>query len=343
MARSHQDETWLDTCLGRLPRARVAVFGDFCVDAYWHVEPDESELSIETGLPVRRVRRQQYSLGGAGNIVANLAALGVGKIQALGLVGRDLFGGEMRTMLEELHVRTEGMLVDAQWQTLVYAKPYVGERELNRLDFGAFSVASDAAVDALARELDRVAAAVDVVVLNQQVPAGLSAAGMIDRINGVIAAHPECRFIVDSRHRAELYRGAILKLNAHEAARLAGGPRAVSERISAADARGFASRLARETAQPVILTRGENGMLVADRSAVHDVPAIPAGPPIDPVGAGDTVVAAIAAALASGSDLLTAVRLASIAASVTVRKLRTTGTATPDEIRRAAESGGGGA
>ena len=59
----------------------VTVFGDFCVDAYWSLDETETELSVETGLPIRRVVAQRYSLGGAGNVVANLADLGVGNVE----------------------------------------------------------------------------------------------------------------------------------------------------------------------------------------------------------------------------------------------------------------------
>lgn len=57
---------WLENALEHISSVRVAVFGDFCLDAYWLIDADESELSVEMKLPIRRVRRQHYSLGGAG-------------------------------------------------------------------------------------------------------------------------------------------------------------------------------------------------------------------------------------------------------------------------------------
>jgi rfaE bifunctional protein kinase chain/domain len=283
---------------------------------------------------VRRVRQARYSLGGAGNIVANLAALGVKSVAAAGLIGQDLFGRQMRELLERLGVQTAG-LVDTQddWQTMVYAKPCVGDRELNRMDFGAFGAVSPASIEALEAQLDSAAARVDVVILNQQVPAGVSPPGMIERINAVIGRHPRCRFIVDARHRAELYRNVILKLNAHEAARLLGAPRALDERIPAAAARSLAVRLAERTGQPLFITRGDSGILAVEGQVVHEVPGIQILEATDPVGAGDTAVAAMAAVLGGGGSVLEAARLANIAASITVRKLQTTGTATPQEMR----------
>jgi rfaE bifunctional protein kinase chain/domain len=328
-------DDWLEAALAAIPKARVAVFGDFCLDAYWLIDSDEDELSVETHLPVRRVREQRYSLGGAGNVVANLVALGVGQVRAIGLVGDDLFGGLMRELLRQLRVDTAGVLVGgAGWQTQVYAKPHVGEVEQNRIDFGPFNRLEDADAEALAGQLDRAAAACDVVILNQQVPAGVSTPEMIERINAVVAVRAACRFLVDSRHRAERYRGCLLKLNAHEASRLAGAPRPLDERIPAAIARELACTLRDRVGRSVFVTRGAWGMVVADEAGVHDVPGIQVLEPTDPVGAGDTATSALAAVLATGGGALTAAKLANIAASITVRKLQTTGTASPEEIRR---------
>ena len=63
-----------------LTQARVAVLGDSCLDVYRIIDPDESELSVETHLPVRLVRQQQYSLGDAGNVITNLVDRGVKQI-----------------------------------------------------------------------------------------------------------------------------------------------------------------------------------------------------------------------------------------------------------------------
>ncbi|MHC4443566.1 MAG: PfkB family carbohydrate kinase [Planctomycetota bacterium] len=326
--------SWLEEILRKIPSGRVTVFGDFCLDAYWLIDSDDSELSVETGLVVRRVKEQHYSLGGAGNVVANLADIGVGEVRAVGLIGKDLFGRQMLDILQELGVNTEGMLsCQDDWQTFVYSKPYIGEDEQNRIDFGPFNRVNPRSIEALADQLAEAAKVSDVVILNQQIPAGLSEAPMIERINEVIASHGACKFIVDSRHRGELYSGAILKVNSHEASRLCGRERPLDERVSFEESCGFAGQLGEGSGQAVFVTRGTNGMVVADQDAVESVPGIQIIERTDPVGAGDTVVAALAAALAVGANSLTAARLANIAASVTVRKIKITGTASPDEIR----------
>ena len=71
----------------RYPRLRVAIIGDFCLDRYLEVDPTRQELSIETGLPVHNVINVRSQPGGAGTILNNLAALGVGEIHPVGFCG----------------------------------------------------------------------------------------------------------------------------------------------------------------------------------------------------------------------------------------------------------------
>lgn len=323
--------SWLETALAPIAEVKAAVMGDFCLDAYWLLDAESVELSVETGLPVRRVRAQRYSLGGAGNVVANLCDLGVKSVRAIGVIGTDLFGAEMLRLMEARGVQTQGtMVADSEWQTMVYSKPCAGPVEESRIDFGAFNTLGAKTIDALIAALEGVAAACDVVILNQQVPAGVSTAQVIDRINGVIAKFSKTRFIVDARHHPHLYRGAILKLNAGEAAACLGKDR--DGAYSEAEVRRIVLSLSEKTGTTVFLTRGENGILVADGGKVEEVPGIQVLGDTDTVGAGDTVVAALAASLGSGQEPLVAARLANTAAMVTVQKLQTTGTATPEEI-----------
>lgn len=330
-----EQKHWLDAALDAASQARVAVFGDFCLDAYWLIDSGAEELSIETGLSVRRVRTQRYNPGGAGNVAANLSALNVAEVRAVGLVGDDLFGDEVRKILGKLGVGTQSLLNgQTDWQTMVFGKPCIGGDELNRIDFGSFNAISSSTIDRLAREVARVAGEVDLVILNQQVPAGVSTPAMIAKLNDIIADRPGCPFMVDSRHRPEVYHGAMLKINAHEAARVAGSPQPRDVPVPTDEARRYCAELHRKTSLPVFLTRGVEGLLVADEGGITDVPGIPVRGRVDPVGAGDTVVATLAAVLAGGSDPVTAAKAANMAASITVRKRQTTGTATPAEIRR---------
>ncbi|MEI6143733.1 MAG: PfkB family carbohydrate kinase, partial [Mariniphaga sp.] len=85
----------LQKILGDISAVKIAVVGDFCLDAYWFIDEAMSEISVETNQATRPVRQQRYTLGGAGNVTSNLAALGVKDIRAFGVIGTDPFGAEM--------------------------------------------------------------------------------------------------------------------------------------------------------------------------------------------------------------------------------------------------------
>ena len=114
----------LDALLSKLPGVKISVIGDLCLDAYWDVDMQRSEASVETGLPTHSVRGQRYSLGGAGNVARNLTALGVAAVSVYGVAGSDPFGYQMRELMRALGIRTDGMLEQSEdWVTHTYIKP----------------------------------------------------------------------------------------------------------------------------------------------------------------------------------------------------------------------------
>ena len=130
---------FLKEILEKIKSVKIAIVGDYCLDAYWFVDESKSEISIETGKLTEPVRTQKYSLGGAGNVANNLAALEIKEIKAFGVVGNDPFGGELLSIMNRTGINTTNMLVqDKAWATHVYIKPYIGENEQNRVDFGKF-------------------------------------------------------------------------------------------------------------------------------------------------------------------------------------------------------------
>lgn len=323
------DSGWLEDLLSRLPGARVALFGDLCLDAYWLLDAAADETSLETGLAVHKVQTQRYSPGGVGNVAVNLAALGVSHIELIGIVGEDLFGDELVRQLAARRIPTDGVLRGpSEWQTLVYAKPYRGAEELNRLDFGGGNRFAAEVWPELVARLEAAAGRCPVVIINQQVPTGW-AAGVVPELNALIARCPQTLFIVDSRHHAAAFTSAALKLNAREAARLLGEqtPSPVDE------AAHYAEVLARRQGRPVFVTRGEQGLVLAVDGGIYDVPGIELPGAIDSVGAGDTALAALAAAFAIKAAPVEAGMLANLAAAITTRQVGTTGTATPAQLR----------
>lgn len=319
--------------LGYLARVRAGVIGDFCLDAYWDLDTSPSELSLETGKAIRAVRHQRYSLGGAGNVVSNLSDLGAGAVYGFSVISDDLFGRELLTLLRARNVDVYGVVMqDGQWDTPVYAKPYRASDEQERFDFGRWNTISPETELKLTGALRTMVPELDVLIVNQQLPRGVYASSVIDGINRIARDEVRLQCVLDARTMSDRFAGMVVKLNAAEIARAAGADPQAGRPLAHDALEKHALAIAAKQRKPVYVTRSEEGILLCDEGRCIDIPAIPLTGPSDPVGAGDSSVAAIALALAAGATPLEAGELANLAAAVTVRKLRQTGTATPAEI-----------
>ncbi|HET6450894.1 MAG TPA: PfkB family carbohydrate kinase, partial [Spirochaetia bacterium] len=274
----------LDDLLSRVSRVRIGVVGDFCLDAYWTLDASLSEISIETGLATRPVSVQRYSLGGAGNVAANLAALGVAGVRAFGVVGDDPFGREMGRLLDAIHVDHAGVMVQgSRWDTPVYIKPVEGDSEQARIDFGNAN-ALDAGVGArLIEALRQSLPGLDLVIVNQQLLHGVHT----DQFRADLAALiPAARvpFICDSRSFNDDCPGASRKLNDREALRLVGAEWESSQPVPRHEAESALQTLFARWNATIFLTRGPRGLLVRDAGGLHEVPGLQILGRIDTVG-----------------------------------------------------------
>ena len=324
----------LKKLLVSINRARIAVIGDYCLDSYWFIDNSASEISIETGLPTRPVNRQRHTLGGAGNVVMNLIAMDVLKVYAFGVVGNDPFGREMVRLLQAAKADAGNMLTQNEnWNTHVYTKPYAGDTEENRIDFGNFNRLTDATASRLMECLERSLPEVDVIVVNEQVASGIHNSPFFRKqLAKLIARSPDKTFLLDSRHYSDAYAGTIRKINSHEAARLCGIQREPDEIVTFAEARQATETLFQRWKKPLFVSRGGRGCLVHDSREIREVHGLQILGRIDTVGAGDSMLAGIATALAAGRAPLSAATLGNLVAGVTVQKLFQTGTASPKEI-----------
>lgn len=308
--------------------ARVAVFGDFCLDVYWRVDETAVTASLETGEPVHRVTRADFGLGGAGNVVANLAALGVGQIRAIGVRGGDAFGQELERRVGE-HADVTGLLdLGPHWTTHVYVKPIHGVVERSRYDLVARDGLSVDALTSLRAALVEAAGWADVLLVNQQVEGLLTEPEVQRAVNCVVAEFGQLPVLVDARDVAGRLVGVMNKLNLAEARHTFAPSAATTDEVLSA-----VQQAARRDRRAKFVTLGAAGIAAVDAGGVERLPAVDITGEVDAVGAGDTVLAALGVALGTGHDVTTAAALANLAASITVRKLRTTGTASVEEIR----------
>ena len=123
--------------LEKIKEVKVAVYGDFCLDAYWIIDPEGSEISVETGQQAQSVSHHYYSPGGAGNVAANLAALSPRRIKAIGVLGNDIYGRELKQQLAQKGIDISSLVVqEDQFHTYAFVKSHLDEKEISRVDFG---------------------------------------------------------------------------------------------------------------------------------------------------------------------------------------------------------------
>ena len=310
----------------------VLVLGDVMLDRY--VSGEVSRISPEAPIPVLRVIAARASLGGAANVAQNVAALGARAI-LLGVIGTDDAGAEIERL-----VAAAGESVDARLCAIPQRRTTVKTRfttrsmhQLLRVDDETVDPLDDESAAVLRRRFARALPESDVVVLSDYAKGVLC-----DRLlRGVVNLSRRARrpVIADPKRASfKAYRNVtVLTPNAQEVARATG--------VEAADEDGAerAARIALDAAacDAVIVTRSENGLALVRRG----MPALHLPARVQEVsdvsGAGDTFVAALAAALAGDRDLVKATRLANIAAGISVSRPGTavvSGRDLAEELRR---------
>ncbi len=331
----------LEELLARIPSVRLAVVGDFFLDKYLIIDPDLAEVSLETGLEARQVVQIRCSPGAAGTVTNTLSTLGNGVIQAIGVTGDDGQRYELEAGLCATRVDTAMLRMDTARFTPTYTKPMVrredGETELERIDIKNRAPLSSEAEDRVLADLKSAieAGATGVIAADQvqERNCGVISDRVRAGIEALAAANPGIVFFADSRCRIDEFRGITIKPNSREASVAAfGDPSGEGDLEKAGEA---GRRLADRNGRTVFVTVGPAGILVCTPGGTAHVPAIPVTGPIDIVGAGDSVTAGIVSALCAGATEVEAAAFGALCSSVTIRKLGTTGTASPDELRDA--------
>ncbi len=330
----------LEALLAAIARTRVLLIGDLCLDAYWYADMTRAELSRETPRFPLPVIREAYSPGGAANVAANLAALGVGQVQALGVLGHDWRGDLLARELAARGIDLAHALRSPLRTTPTYIKPIRQgygdvQQEDSRIDFQDHTPLPTDLEDAVIAALADAFPQAQAVVVGDQLDPGLVTPRVRAALEALAAQYPHTPCVVDSRKHIGAFQKMILKPNELELARALGSAQPNASDTEAVSTMG--QTLARRAGRPCFVTLGARGALLcyADRS-VH-LPAAPVRPPLDIVGAGDAFLAAVGAALGAGASYEEAGALGNLAAAVVVEKLQQTGTATPDEVRERLE------
>lgn len=313
--------------LAGFPKLRVLVVGDVCLDRWCRYDPELAEPSRETAIPRIGVIATEVTPGAAGTVANNVAALGA-RVSVLGVIGCDGFGYELSEALLARGIAGDLLVRSGQVSTFTYTKlinSRSGEEDLPRVDFVNTRPLPEDLDQEVVRRLENAAAGYDVILVSDQAETdhgGTVTPAMRDAIARISAIHPRTVIWVDSRMRAEHFRGVIVKPNQQEA-------EAASQRVLGRV--HYAEFRRRTEAKLLVITHSGEGAMVVDDLGSSWVPTRRVENPVDICGAGDSFSAGAALALKVTGDPVAAAQFGNLVASITIMK-KGTGTASPGEI-----------
>lgn len=307
--------------LPHLGNARVLVVGDVMLDRYWH--GSSSRISPEAPVPIVKVEESEDRPGGAGNVALNLAALGV-VVAVVGVVGDDQEGVILRNQLQSAGIDTD-FQISTNSPTITKLRVISRHQQLLRMDFETPFYHQDSSE--FVAKTQALIAGVNVLVLSDYGKGSLQDCQALIRL----AHQHSIPVLVDPKgNNFSRYQGAsLLTPNQAEFEAVVGHCESDIELV----AKGY-ELIQKLALGALLITRGEHGMTLLRQGepALH-LPAL-AREVFDVTGAGDTVIATLAAAIAAGQSMAQSMALANLAAGIVVGKLGTAAVSYT-ELRRA--------
>ena len=301
--------------IGRFAGLPVLVVGDVMLDRF--IVGRVTRISPEAPVPIVRFESEHVRLGGAANVAHNIAALG-GRASLVGIVGGDAAGVQLRAQLAAAGVDAAGLVEDRDRPTTEKVR-VVTERnqQVARIDYERDGDAGGDVERAVVAQVARLGRDVKALLISDYLKGTITRAVVEAMLSARSASAGRVPLIVDPKipHLA-CYAGATLVTPNHHEAEIATHLRVRSDDEARQAARDFRTRAQCEA---VLITRGEHGMWLSEGDMDGSIPAV-AREVSDVTGAGDTVVATLALAMAAGATMAEAAALANLAAGIVVGK-----------------------
>jgi len=310
--------------LKRITALRILVIGDVMLDHY--IWGDATRISPEAPVPVIDIARDSWTAGGAANVAINIASLGA-ECALFGFIGGDADGSRLRSVLKEKGV--DALASPGEGRTIVKTRVMVQHQQLCRLDRESLPAAYAADPDRSARILAREIRACDAVILSDYAK-GLLSDGLVAKVTQLARAAK--KFIAldpKPKHKLAFSGLDLITPNKREALQLAGIEPAPGAVFPAAAVCAKLDELYKT--RNIVVTLGEDGMLLSSSGKVIKTIPTAARAIYDVSGAGDTALAGLVLALTSGAALEEAAHFANAASGVVVAKLGTA-TVSPEEL-----------
>jgi D-beta-D-heptose 7-phosphate kinase/D-beta-D-heptose 1-phosphate adenosyltransferase len=300
-------------------RIRALVIGDLMIDEYLWGRVDR--ISPEAPVPVVAVERETHTLGGAGNVINNLTAMGA-KVSAIGTAGTGRAGRMILEKLAELSVHTHGIISEPDRPTTVKTRVIASSQQVLRIDREVKRPISRQTLERLVAVMTAMIDQVDLIIISDY-DKGLVTPELVRRTVDLAREHGVLTLADPKALRFDKYaRVSVLTPNQKEAAQAAG-----MEITCRSDLFAVGRILLETTAlDRLVITCGKHGMVLFEPKAAPHVIASKARQVFDVSGAGDTVISLLGLGLASGASFLDSAVVANAGAGIVVGKV---GTATP--------------
>ncbi|MBV8329874.1 MAG: hypothetical protein JOZ61_05335 [Verrucomicrobia bacterium] len=321
----------VEELLSQVSSKRVMVIGDLMLDEF--VWGRVSRISPEAPVPVVEVIRESYYPGGAANVARNVREF-TPSIFVMGLVGEDAHGQKLTKLLGETGISLDGLQCDASFQTIVKTRIIARQQQVVRVDRERPQPLSAEAQTRCAEKVQELLPQLDAIIF-EDYGKGLLQQGFVDKVAALAKAAGKLVTADPNPHNRLIWRGiTAVKPNRSEAFAAANHPWHEPEPIPLRDEhllRVGAELLQAWKPELLLITLGEQGMILFDRAnAPFHIPSR-AREVYDLSGAGDTAIALFTLALASGASPIEAAEISNHASSVVVGKLGTA-TLAPNEL-----------
>jgi len=304
-----------------MPDVTVLVIGDIMLDRF--VYGDVERISPESPVPVLKISRESKMLGGAGNVLSNLSGLQTG-CEIISVIGNDEEGAQVRALAENLGAKSDGFIVDESRPTTIKTRYLARNQQLLRTDFEKSDPVAKDVEDKALSLIEAKIKKVQSLILSDY-GKGFLTKDLIRNIIDIAQKHNVPVLVDPKGFDYSIYAGAsVVTPNKKELAEATGGM-ATNEDDQVVKA---AEKLIETSGiHSVVATRSQDGMTIIQKEDKgFSQPAhlkTAAKEVFDVSGAGDTVIATVAAALAAGAPLIEAAALANVAGGIVVSKIGT--------------------
>jgi rfaE bifunctional protein kinase chain/domain len=320
----------LEAHIDRFSETRVLVVGDIIMDEY--IWGDVSRISPEAPVPVVNVKQETKMLGGAANVINNIASLG-GQCVLCGVVGDDRTGREIVEKLGELGCPIEGVLIDPDRPTSIKTRIVAHNQQVVRFDRESRNDIPPESIERLLGFIKEMREEIDAIVVADY-GKGVISARLMKGLRDLVWDSDVILAVDPKTGNFEYYEGVdVITPNHHEAGAFC--------RIEIVDEKSLiqagTQMLEDLNCRSVLITQGRDGMTLFEKGGeIIHIPTV-ARKVFDVTGAGDTVISALSLGLASGMDLRSAAIISNFAAGIVVGEVGTS-TVKSEELKSAVRS-----